>query len=160
MKGYDETLKYIPMKPLRALPQAERKKVFWASFVAIAGITIVFWAFVFFKKDIERFQAITLPDVSRSDFAEELGSLKKLGNVFKENVDMFRSLTDDLKSLGGDLTEEEQMKLDEWGHAKESRGEEITFEETMNFLTQLRGTGTTTMPIEKQKAKIKNQNGE
>ena len=137
------------MKALRTLPQTERKKIFWISFIAIAGVIIFFWGFVFFRKDMERFQTIQLPDVSKSDFSEELGSLKELGKAFKENVTMFQGLTNDLKSLGGDLTKEEEQKLEEWAHGKEVEGKSITLEETLKFLTQLRGTDVTTMPENK-----------
>ena len=139
------------MKALRTLPQTERKKIFWINFIAIAGVIIFFWGFVFFRKDMERFQTIQLPDVSKSDFSEELGSLKELGKAFKENVTVFQGLTNDLKSLGGDLTKEEEQKLEEWAHGKEVEGKSITLEETLKFLTQLRGTEATTMPQDKLK---------
>lgn len=136
------------MKSLLQLPQSERKRIFWGSFIAVAGVIIVFWAFVFFRKDMERFQTIKLPDVSGPDFSEELGSLKELSKAFKENVAVFQGLTSDLKSSGEDLTKEEEQKLDEWAHEKEVKGEEPTFEETLNFLRKLRGTEVPIMPVE------------
>jgi hypothetical protein len=137
------------MKPLLQAPESERKNIFWISFIVIAVGIVVFWMLVFFRKDIERFQTIPLPDVSKPDLSEEFGSLKELSNAFKESVAAFQGLTNDIKSLGGDLTKEEEQKLHEWADAKQAEGKELTFEETFEFLNQLRGTGSTTMPIQK-----------
>lgn len=111
-------------------------------------MVIIAWAFVFFAKDIERFQNVKLPNVSSPDFSDQTNSFKELNNALKESIAAFGDLAGDVKSFG-DLTKEEEQRLDEWAQMKEGKGEEPTFEETVEFLEELRLTGAATMPENK-----------
>lgn len=132
---------------VKELSESQRKKIFWTSLIIISMVVVSAWGFLFLGPDIERLRSVQF-SLPQSDFPKEIGDLKALQGVFKENIDVFKNFVGDVKSLESGLTEEEKKKFEEWTREQETKGEEVTLEATLEFLQELRSSGSTTMPLQ------------